>query len=537
MSVKQPITILIAALGGEGGGVLAEWLVETALELGYPAQSTSIPGVAQRTGATTYYVEIYPEPFAVLGGRRPVLSLLPVPGCIDLVVASELLEAARTVQAGMVSAERTVLVTSISRTLTTVEKMALGDGRFDSERLLDVARVHSRQLLALDMDALARGAGTVVSAVMFGAVAATGIMPFKREAFEAVIKSAGVGVDASLRGFTGAWDAVAALRNGADVGGGDVPVAPSTTSSPPNPAASTVADAFPPAVRDIVTVGYARLREYQDTAYADLYLQRLSRVLAAEQKTDVGEQHDFSVTRETARFLALWMAFDDIVRVADLKCRASRFARVRSEVAAHDNDIVRIVDFFKPGMAEFSGLLPVTLARRMVAWDRRRQARGKAPFGVALHLRTDSVLGFGILRMLASLRGLRRHGARFGQEQALIERWLAAVEGAARTDWPLALEIALCGRLIKGYGATNDRGKANLVHILEHLVTGGSFASTAERAAAILHAREAALADEGGKALDLALLSHGVPPRPVVAQPIRWAHKRASSPASEHRPA
>ena len=111
MANKQPITILIAALGGEGGGVLAEWLVETALQAGYPAQSTSIPGVAQRTGATTYYVEIYPEPIAALGGRRPVLSLLPVPGCVDLVVASELLEAVRTVQSGMVSAERTVLVT------------------------------------------------------------------------------------------------------------------------------------------------------------------------------------------------------------------------------------------------------------------------------------------------------------------------------------------------------------------------------------------------------------------------------------------
>ena len=537
MIVKQPITILIAALGGEGGGVLAEWLVEAALESGYPAQSTSIPGVAQRTGATTYYVEIYPEPFAALGGRRPVLSLLPVPGCVDLVVASELLEAGRTVQSGMVSAERTVLVTSVSRTLTTAEKMALGDGRFDSERLLDVARAHSRQLLAIDMDALARNAGTVVSAVMFGAVAATGIMPLKREAFEAVIRSAGVGVDASLRGFAGAWDAVSVLRGSAEAGRGDAPVAPSTTPSPAKSAASTVADAFPPAVRDIVTVGYARLREYQDAAYADLYLQRLSRVLDAEQKTGVGPQHDFSVTRETARFLALWMAFDDIVRVADLKCRASRFARVRSEVAAHEGDIVRIVDYFKPGMAEFAGLLPAALARRMVAWDRTRQARGRAPFGVALHLRTDSVLGFGVLRVLASLRGLRRHGARYGQEHALIARWLAAVEGAARTDWHLAQEIAWCGRLIKGYGATNDRGKANLQHILEHLATGGSFASAAARAAAIAHAREAALADEGGKALDLALVSHGAPPRPVVAQPIRWTRKPKSAPASEHRAA
>jgi indolepyruvate ferredoxin oxidoreductase, beta subunit len=531
--MKQPITILIAALGGEGGGVLAEWLVETALQAGYPAQSTSIPGVAQRTGATTYYVEIYPELVATLGGRRPVLSLLPVPGCIDLVVASELLEAGRTVQSGMVSPERTVLVTSVSRTLTTAEKMALGDGRFDSDRLLDVARAQSLQLLALDMDALAREAGTVVSAVMFGAVAATGIVPIERAAFEATIRSAGVGVEASLRGFAAAWDVVVAGRDGVTAGRA---VANSMLSPAPLPMRSEV-DVFPAAVRDIVAIGNARLREFQDGAYAELYLARLAGILAAERQTDAAMQHNFSVTRETARFLALWMAFDDIVRVADLKCRASRFARVRAEVAARDGDIVRIVDYFKPGMAEFSGLLPASLARRMVTWDRARQVRGKAPFGLAVHLRTDSVFGFGVLRILASLRWLRRHGARYAQEQALIERWLAAVTSAATTDWVLAHEIAQCGRLIKGYGATNERGKANLLHILEHLVHGGSFATAGLRAAAVAHARDAALADEGGKALDLSLVSHGAPPRPVVAQPIRWTRKPKPAPASEHRAA
>ena len=62
MSAPQarPITILIAALGGEGGGVLTDWIVAAASQLGFPVQSTSIPGVAQRTGATTYYIEIVP---------------------------------------------------------------------------------------------------------------------------------------------------------------------------------------------------------------------------------------------------------------------------------------------------------------------------------------------------------------------------------------------------------------------------------------------------------------------------------------------
>src|SRR5690349_1712074 len=110
-TAPRPITVLLCALGGEGGGVLSEWLYDTAVRCGHAAQSTSIPGVAQRTGATTYYVEIFPQPDAALGGRRPVFSLYPVPGAIDLLVSSELLETVRQVGLGMASAERTTVLT------------------------------------------------------------------------------------------------------------------------------------------------------------------------------------------------------------------------------------------------------------------------------------------------------------------------------------------------------------------------------------------------------------------------------------------
>src|SRR5258708_4142717 len=179
--------------------------------------------------------------------------------------------------------------------------------------------------------------------------------------------------------------------------------------------------------------------------------------------------HGFALPRETARFLALWMAFDDVVRVADLKCRASRFARVRREVAADSADIVRIIDYLKPGLPELAGLLPRSIAGRLAASDRRRQAGGKAPFALALTLRADSVRGFLALRILASLRWLRGRGARYADEQAGIERWLSAIVCAVALDWQLAFEIALSARLVKGYGATNERGKANLLHILTHL--------------------------------------------------------------------
>ena len=509
-ATDQPVTILVGALGGEGGGTLAQWLVEAAVAAGYPAQATSIPGVAQRTGATTYYVEVFPRLAAELGARRPVLSLLPVPGGIDVAIASELLEAARIVASGMVSPERTLLVASTSRTLTTTEKVAPGDGRVDSARLLTVARGYSARLCAFDMDAAAREAGTVVSAVMLGAVAGSGALPIARDVFEAVVRAGGRSAEASLAGFARGWDAVRADA---------VPAAPATPAPPaPDPRYA----AFPAAAREFVALGHARTGEFQDAAYGELYLARVARIAAAERASDPGARHAHALTREAARFLALWMAFDDVVRVAGQKSAAARFARVRREAGARAGDVVRIVDYFKPGVPECVDLLPPWLAARVVAWDRARQARGLPPWSLPLRLKSDGATGFLALRLLAGRRGLRRRGARYAQEQAGIERWLAAVERAAAADWACAYELALAGRLVKGYGATNERGKRNLAHILDHLADGGTFATPAARAEAIRAAREAALADEGGRALDAALVAHGAPARPVAAQPIRW---------------
>ena len=140
MSATRPIALLIAALGGEGGGVLAEWIVSAAADAGFPVQSTSIPGVAQRTGATTYYIEMLPVHVDELDGKRPVLALTPGVGEIDIAVASELLEAGRTVASGFVTPERTHVIASLSRFYAMDEKIAMGDGRFDQDTLTRPSR-------------------------------------------------------------------------------------------------------------------------------------------------------------------------------------------------------------------------------------------------------------------------------------------------------------------------------------------------------------------------------------------------------------
>ena len=136
MTTQQPIKIAILAMGGEGGGVLADWIVDMGEANGWVAQTTSVPGVAQRTGATIYYVELFPEAAARADGGQPVLALMPLPGDVDLVLASELMEAGRAVQRGLVTPDRTTLIASTHRVYSIAEKSAMGDGRVDSRELL-----------------------------------------------------------------------------------------------------------------------------------------------------------------------------------------------------------------------------------------------------------------------------------------------------------------------------------------------------------------------------------------------------------------
>lgn len=518
---SEPISLLVCALGGEGGGVLAQWLVSAARHAGHAVQATSIPGVAQRTGATTYYVEVFPLPMAQLGGKRPVFSLNPAPGALDALVSSELMETVRQIGQGMASTERTLVISSSARALTTMERMQMGDGRLDSERLLGVVKDFSKERHVFDMNAVAKECGTVVSAVLLGAIAASRLFPFGREAFEAAVREdGGATAAASLRGFAKAFEIVHAPRAQANQ------VRQLLLNEEQQEMPTAIRKQFPAATHAMLALGHARLMDYQGPAYAALYLTRMAQVLQAEQQADPDARRGFEITIAMARWLALWMAFDDIVRVADLKSRASRWQRVKDEVKAQEGDLLLVYDHFKPGASEFAALLPQALANEVLAWDKRRVMQGKTPWGLALKVGTHSVLGMLSLRILASLKWLRVRGSRYALEQAMIERWLAGVVGGAQRDWALGHELAQCGRLIKGYGATNERGKDNLLHVLEHLAQGQDAVQAAQAVAA---ARQAALQDEGGLALDQLLLAQGAPARPAKEQPIRWM-RRPSAP-------
>ena len=334
MKTAKSINIAVLAMGGEGGGVLADWLVRVGESGGYLAQTTSVPGVSQRTGATIYYLELFPKSALPRDGRMPVLGLMPMPGDVDLVVASELMEAGRAVQRGLVTPDRTHLVASTHRVYSMTERTAVGDGRVDAEAIVEACKTAARKLTSFDMAALAEANRSVISAALLGAIAGSQALPFAREAYEAAIRSDGVGVEASLAAFSAAF--AAAERS--VVTGMAADRGPDPVRGEPDPVLPT---SLRGEARMLATVGARRAADYQDEAYAREYVERLTPFVAlAESKGDAGQQF----LAEIARQLALGMTYDDPVRVAELKIRDARFERVHTEIGARPGQVIEIAD-------------------------------------------------------------------------------------------------------------------------------------------------------------------------------------------------
>ena len=549
----RPITVLIAALGGEGGGVLTRWIITAAASCDLPVQSTSIPGVAQRTGATTYYIELFPKTWCELGGKRPVLALAPGIGDVDMVVASELLEAGRAIAGGFVTPDRTLMIASTHRSHAIAEKIAMGDGRFDAAKLQESVEKNARANVLFDMDAVARSAGAMINAVMLGAIAESGRLPIPTEAFKGAIR-AGKSSDANLRGFKAGFEAARGIQEssafspsprlrGEGRGEGASPQAltrgegPSPVLHPGSAGVSPAlsfsdagetpalpgGDLSPRAGRgggcgeleneaarfgaaaDFVTEGLRRLAAYQDLSYARLYLDRLAPIAQADARAGA----DGRLAREVARHLALRMSYEDVIRVASAKIAPERMARIIEQMGAKPGEPVTIVEYLKPGIEEMCSTLPPWLARPIIAAAERRGWIDKFHWG--MEIKTNSVSGYLRFLLLARLRRFRPRSYRYKQEQAAIEAWLALIVAAAARSAPLALEIAECAPLLKGYGDTLKRGAANYAAIERQVIRpilAGAI-PLSRGIDAVASARVAALADPDGESLAKCLAEIG----------------------------
>jgi indolepyruvate ferredoxin oxidoreductase beta subunit len=488
-SKPRAISIAILAMGGEGGGVLADWIVDLAEHSGYCAQTTSVPGVAQRTGATIYYVEIFPDSFVKASGKEPVLALMPVPGEVDIVIASELMEAGRAIQRGLVTPNRTTLIVSTHRVYSMTEKTATNDGRVDARKLLEGCEKAAKKCVQRNFAQIASEKNSVISAVLFGALAETGALPFQREQFEEAIRRGGVGVASSLTAFTAGLQAATKDEITANTeNDGAVTPGPRLASL-----RERIVSTFPAASRQTLFAGIVRLADYQDERYAADYLQRLEKIRELDQKYGNGS----ALLTECARYLALWMSYEDAIRVADLKIRSSRFERIQRETNSTPAQLVQIHEFLYPRINEIADILPRNIGGWLIksSWP-KRLVMSLTEHGRELH--TTSLGGFLQLYILAGLRRWRRGSLRFAEERQKMTNWLEKVGEFAARDYFFALEFAELPHLLRGYGDTHLHGKENFEVLM---AVAARLVGKSDAAAVLKKLREAALADESGQRL------------------------------------
>jgi indolepyruvate ferredoxin oxidoreductase beta subunit len=204
---------------------------------------------------------------------------------------------------------------------------------------------------------------------------------------------------------------------------------------------------------------------------------------------------------ETARHLAVRMSYEDVIRVAQAKIDPARFARIVQQMAIKPGQPFALTEFLKPGVEEFCSVLPPWLAKRILALAARHEKLARAHWGMEIN--TASISGFLRFYILAKLRRFRPRSWRYREEQRAIENWLRLIARAAPLSAELAIEIAECARLIKGYGDTHKRGSDNYRVIVSQVIEPALAGQIPLRQAidAIASARTAALLDPDGEAL------------------------------------
>ena len=451
------IKIAILAVGGQGGGVLSNWLIQLAENNGYCAQSTSVPGVAQRTGATVYYVEIAPK-----SDPQPIFALMPTPADVDIIIAAEVMEAGRAISRGLVTNDKTTVITSNHRVYSVAEKSVPGDGRMSRQPVLTALKVAAKNLIHFDMDTTALATNSHISTAMFGALAGSMALPFSRQSYENTITASGRGVEAGLACFAAAYaEALGQERLELKNDTRQNVRIPHSLQQPWQELQQHI-QSMPEALQATLTLACQRLAAYQDVAYAKEYLEQIQDLVSKD------SDPYFTFTQAVADNLVLAMCYADVIHVADAKTQANRHQKMRQERNLGAKDVIQVTDYLHPRSEEICGLLPHRIGRwadnnsAVKSWLTRRYSKG-------IKLHSHSLGGFIILYGLAGMRRFRRSLWRHQEAQLEWQQWLKLALELLPTNYQLATEIVHCQALIKGYGDTYVRGLDNYTAIIELL--------------------------------------------------------------------
>jgi indolepyruvate ferredoxin oxidoreductase beta subunit len=250
---------------------------------------------------------------------------------------------------------------------------------------------------------------------------------------------------------------------------------------------------LPEGCRSMTLHGLVRTAVFQDKAYAARYLARVKRFADVEGDRDGAAE----LTREAARHIALWMAYQDTIQVAQQKIRRGRMQRIRDEAKVRDNQLMEVREYLHPQIDEIIDTMPTWLGNPLSkSQSFRRLVYITTNKGMVLN--TSSVGGYTLLNIMARVRPLRPRTVRFVREQAEIDAWLDRALAVAPTDQALATEIIKLQHVLKGYGSTYEHGSESFALLMK---AADDLAGSDGAAARLAELHEAALADEDGTKL------------------------------------
>ncbi len=459
-------SIIISAIGGQGGNLLAEWTFLAAHLAGHRAQSIGMPGLAQRGGATTYYLEVASadDPARL---AKAVFSSFPFPGEVDLLVAQEYLEMGRMLQRGFGAPDRTTVVASTHRDLAVFEKMPMGDGIVDSADLEKLAREFSRQFIGLDVPGVVRARGLNElsgNAVLLGALAASQALPITVEQYAEAIRRVGVAPEANLKAFEAGLAAardpgpltVVSHPEALDPVGSRAARLPTRQQSAYRALAETLGQDYGPDLAETLLEATYQLADYQDARYAEEYLDQVEKVYSLDRQ--LAPANGARLTQTYARNLATLMTYEDAVRVADFKTRQARFDRIKAQLGVQPGQPYKVVDFLKPDMEEIYGIFPTWLAdptvRMLGRWFHDSQGE---PRYWPQTPNAATFPGYMTFVFLTWFKPWRRSSWRYRKESAFWGEYTTDVREFAQVDYALGCLVATTGQMIRGYGHVRRR--------------------------------------------------------------------------------
>ncbi len=473
------IKILIPAVGGQGGGVLTEWLVQAFFLEDFDAQGISLPGLSQRGGSTVYYLEAHPKPKSE--GKPLIFAQFPVPGEVDIILAQEFLELGRALELGYGS-DKTTIVTSTHRVYSTLEKMPIGSGIYSDENLRKLASAFSSEMIELNALELSKANGMdelAVNGILLGALCESGALPIDKKSFITSIEMVGVAVNASLKAFEVGWNYA---HSNSDTSLSDSVKWDSFKAERSDKLEGkdkeeylarikSIESDYPSNLKEILAESVYRLIDYQDIDYADKYLNEVRNIYVIDDDT---KGSNYKLTESYAKNLALLMSYEDGVRVAELKIKSDRFKRIREEMRIKDDQVFHVVDYLKPDAEEIYGLLPNVLVAPVLSFTQTRLFkkiwRRKKPLTMGQTPVTNSFSGYLRMWMLTKIKFMRPQSHRYKKEHKLIKRYTETLNKYSTYDYKLTCLIAQSAQMVKGYGKVRRRTMDAFYRYIDNII-------------------------------------------------------------------